>query len=385
MADLNNRFMRDFLSHIKDLMESKVQISVIGFAQTSSDLVNFIVSDIGNILNGKGGKVQLLAFKNDFVCTRGPLAGLSFLKKYRIGGDDMKKFRIPSPHHYKNTLVEELTEEELEQLIDAEEEAIKNITKLFKGKTVGGIIMEIIPGASGVAFYRKEFLMKLRALCDEKGKFLIADEALTCLRTGKLFAFEHYQGFLPDLVITGKAMSLCCVIAIGERAKQFPSQEYLSRNTVPFEPSLLIRASQIMKRIKSDNLFERSRRTGEEFLKYFRKLDEKNGFTGAHSSRGLGSLLYSENDQFVPFKGAYYRYCPPISMTVKMFHHICTRPDRYEPDHCSFCNIGGLLLICDNVGSCLTVAHPECVGLTQETMPKEEEEWYCPKCKEELN
>ncbi|MCP2937033.1 aminotransferase class III-fold pyridoxal phosphate-dependent enzyme, partial [Salmonella enterica subsp. enterica serovar Typhimurium] len=51
------------------------------------------------------------------------------------------------------------------------------------------------------------FVKALRALCDEHGILLIADEVQTGFgRTGKLFAMEHY-GVAPDLTTMAKSLA----------------------------------------------------------------------------------------------------------------------------------------------------------------------------------
>ena len=53
----------------------------------------------------------------------------------------------------------------------------------------------------------KEFLVRLRKLCDEHGIVLIADEIQSGFgRTGKWFAMDHF-GVEPDLVTVAKSLA----------------------------------------------------------------------------------------------------------------------------------------------------------------------------------
>lgn len=68
------------------------------------------------------------------------------------------------------------------------------------------IILEPIQAEKGVNLPSKEWIKKLRAICSEKGILLIFDEIQTGFgRTGKLFAFEHYD-IVPDIILLGKAL-----------------------------------------------------------------------------------------------------------------------------------------------------------------------------------
>ena len=70
---------------------------------------------------------------------------------------------------------------------------------------VAGVIIEPIQGDAGVRIPSKEFMAKLRRICDEQCILLIADEIQTGFgRTGKLFAYEHFD-IVPDIVTIGKA------------------------------------------------------------------------------------------------------------------------------------------------------------------------------------
>ena len=70
---------------------------------------------------------------------------------------------------------------------------------------VAGVIIEPIQGDAGVRIPSKEFMAKLRRICDKHCILLIADEIQTGFgRTGKLFAYEHFD-IVPDIVTIGKA------------------------------------------------------------------------------------------------------------------------------------------------------------------------------------
>ena len=67
-------------------------------------------------------------------------------------------------------------------------------------------MIELIQGESGVHPMDKEYVQKLRKLCDEKDIILIFDEVQTGMgRTGHLFAHQMY-GIEPDIFTSAKAL-----------------------------------------------------------------------------------------------------------------------------------------------------------------------------------
>jgi 4-aminobutyrate aminotransferase-like enzyme len=74
------------------------------------------------------------------------------------------------------------------------------INRLFKADIdpgrVAAIIIEPVQGEGGFYVAPPELLRRLRALCDEHGMLLIADEVQSGFaRTGRWFAMEHAAVF----------------------------------------------------------------------------------------------------------------------------------------------------------------------------------------------
>ncbi len=68
------------------------------------------------------------------------------------------------------------------------------------------ILIEPVQGEGGLRPVPREFMRKLREICDEKGLLLILDEVQTGVgRTGKLFAHEH-SGVTPDIMAVAKGI-----------------------------------------------------------------------------------------------------------------------------------------------------------------------------------
>jgi acetylornithine/N-succinyldiaminopimelate aminotransferase len=69
-----------------------------------------------------------------------------------------------------------------------------------------GVFIETIQGDAGVQIPSKSFMQRLRERCTAVGALLVLDEIQCGLgRTGKYFAFEHYN-IQPDILTLGKSL-----------------------------------------------------------------------------------------------------------------------------------------------------------------------------------
>ncbi len=87
---------------------------------------------------------------------------------------------------------------------------MKQLDLLLHGQTSPGetaaIVIEPILGEGGYVPAPDGFIQELRALCDQHGILLIADEVQSGFgRTGKFFAYE-YAGVEPDIIIMAKGL-----------------------------------------------------------------------------------------------------------------------------------------------------------------------------------
>ena len=69
-----------------------------------------------------------------------------------------------------------------------------------------GVFLETIQGDAGIRIPNPFFMKALRDRCTATGAMLVLDEIQCGMgRTGKLFAFEHYD-IVPDVLVLGKAL-----------------------------------------------------------------------------------------------------------------------------------------------------------------------------------
>ncbi len=80
-----------------------------------------------------------------------------------------------------------------------------DLTKITE-KTAA-VVLETIQGGAGFILPKEGYLEKVRKRCDEVGALLILDEIQPGFgRTGKLFAFKHFN-CVPDILVIGKGMA----------------------------------------------------------------------------------------------------------------------------------------------------------------------------------
>ena len=92
------------------------------------------------------------------------------------------------------------------------DEVKKAVQHLFKAdiepSRVAAIVFEPVQGEGGFNVIQAAAVKWLRELCDEHGIVMIADEVQTGFgRTGKMFAMEHFDGVLPDIIVSAKSLA----------------------------------------------------------------------------------------------------------------------------------------------------------------------------------
>ncbi len=90
------------------------------------------------------------------------------------------------------------------------------------------VVLETIQGGAGFIMPRQGYLQQVRKRCDEVGAVLILDEIQPGFgRTGKLFAFEHYD-ITPDILVIGKGMA--SGLPVGAFVASFEMMQQLREN-----------------------------------------------------------------------------------------------------------------------------------------------------------
>lgn len=92
-----------------------------------------------------------------------------------------------------------------EGFVYAEPNNIDSLQAAVTDKTCA-VMIEVVQGEGGVNILDKDYVKALAAFCAERDILLIVDEVQTGVgRTGKLFAYEHYD-IQPDLITIAKGI-----------------------------------------------------------------------------------------------------------------------------------------------------------------------------------
>ncbi|CUA85328.1 4-aminobutyrate aminotransferase apoenzyme [Gulbenkiania indica] len=178
------------------------------------------------------------------------------------------------------------------------DDAMAGIEKLFKfdidPKRVAAIIFEPVQGEGGFYPAPAEFVRRIRALCDEHGIVMIADEVQAGFaRTGRLFAMQHYD-VTPDLTTLAKSLAGGFPLAaVTGRAEMMdaPAPGGLG-GTYAGNPLALAAADAVIDVIEEENLLERANRLGDQLKERLHTLKQR--VPQIAEVRGLGAMVAVE-------------------------------------------------------------------------------------------
>lgn len=178
------------------------------------------------------------------------------------------------------------------------DDAIAGLEQLFKSdierERVAAFIIEPVQGEGGFYPAPPEFMQKLRAIADEHGIVLIADEIQCGFgRSGKMFACEH-SGVEPDLIALAKGLAggfpLAALVGKAEILDSAPAASL--GGTYGGNPVSCAASLAVMDVMEEENLPQRAAEMGVRMVKRLKSMAADNPMIG--DVRGLGSLVAIE-------------------------------------------------------------------------------------------
>jgi len=179
--------------------------------------------------------------------------------------------------------------------LDEVKKAVQHIFKAdIEPSRVAAIVFEPVQGEGGFNVIQPEAVKWLRALCDEHGIVLIADEIQTGFgRTGKMFAMEHF-GVVPDLMTIAKSLAAGVPLsAVTGRAEimDAPAPGGLG-GTYAGNPLAVAAAHAVIDVMAKERLPERGARLGDQLKALLTSL--RTEVLQIADVRGLGAMVAVE-------------------------------------------------------------------------------------------
>lgn len=222
---------------------------------------------------------------------------------------------------------------------------LQALEEALEDPNVAGFMVEPIQGEAGVVVPDEGYLRKAAELCRKKNVLFIADEVQTGIaRTGKLLACDH-EGFKPDILILGKALSggvfpVSAVLARDEIMLTIKPGEHGS--TFGGNPLACAVAMAALKVVKDEKLAENAERLGQIFRQRMQdNLIDKTSLVTLVRGKGLLNAIVIDDEEdsktawniclklaengllAKPTHGNIIRFAPPLVMTEEQLHECC--------------------------------------------------------------
>ena len=199
------------------------------------------------------------------------------------------------------------------------------LTTIVAPSTVGAILIEPVLGEGGYVPAPVSFMQALRALADEHGILLIADEVQSGYgRTGAMWAFEH-AGIVPDIVCVAKAIAnglpLSAIVSSRDLQERWGRGAHGS--TYGGNPVACAAGLAVLATIADEDLIANARARGAEL------------------KTGLGKIA-AEDDRIGDIRG------PGLMIGVEFIDRATGAPDGTLPDRlmAASADAGLLVLTC---------------------------------------
>lgn len=205
-----------------------------------------------------------------------------------------RKFMQPSHLSYQipyaNVKEAPMGQDPIQYVVDKLEH---DFNQLFKHQVtpeeVAAVIVEPVLGEGGYVIPPKEWLQKIREICDQYGILLIFDEVQTGFgRTGEWFAAQTF-GVTPDIMAIAKGIAsglpLSATVASHKLMKKWPIGSH--GTTFGGNPIACSVALTTLEVFKEEHLVENSKEVGAYAVEQLKKIQDKYDCIGEVRATGL--------------------------------------------------------------------------------------------------
>jgi len=179
--------------------------------------------------------------------------------------------------------------------------------------TIAAVMIEPVTGTNGILIPPPGYIKGVRSLCDKYSILMIADEVMTGFgRTGEWFAVNHWN-VVPDIMTMAKGITsgyapLGAVAMKPEIAATFNDRVFEGGLTFNGHPISLAAAIANISVLRSDNLIEKAKKTGQVMADMMAELVDRHPSVGEVRSIGLfGAIELVKNretrEPVSPFAG----------------------------------------------------------------------------------
>ena len=243
--------------------------------------------------------------KTDIIAFSGAFHGRTYMSMTLTSGQTYKAnfaplasgvHRVEFPNEYRtDASIENITEHYIEKLEYM-------FVDYIRPESVAAIIIEPLQGEGGFIEPPKEYIQKLREICDKYDIILIADEIQTgYCRTGKMFATDYWAeyGIYPDMLVTAKAVAaglpLSAVTARDEIMQSLSVGEI--GGTYGGNPVACAAALTVLDIMERDNMAQKAMNVGARCQKAFEEWSEKYEIIGTTRVKGAMTSIEFVKDR----------------------------------------------------------------------------------------
>jgi 4-aminobutyrate aminotransferase len=266
------------------------RLDMFFFGNSGSEAVEGSIKLARNVTKRPG----IIAFLGGFHGRTYGAATLTASKAiYRTGLDPFLPgvYHVPYADVYHSTHPDDPT-----KCVDESLKALETVLdRLISPSQVAAIIVEPIQGEGGFIVPPREFLVRLRELCDRHQILLIFDEVQTGFgRTGEWFAAQAFD-VEPDVLAIAKGIAngfpLGAICARAELMSQWDSTVH--GTTFGGSPISCAAAIATIETIRDEGLLEEAKRSGEYLLSRLKELKRKHHQV-IGDARGIGLMTAIE-------------------------------------------------------------------------------------------
>ncbi|MBN2545234.1 MAG: aspartate aminotransferase family protein [Spirochaetes bacterium] len=259
--------------------------------------------------------IKKSVFSKVFFCNSGAEANEAALKLARKYGNSIKNHKkveiiaMKNSFHGRTIATVSITGQTkyqkgfsplLKNIKFTEFNNINDLKKKINNNTCA-VILEPIQGEGGINQADMSFIIAARDLCDKYNALLIFDEIQTGIgRTGKLFAYEHFQPVEPDIITVAKGLAAGLPIGVMLVKEQYSNVFEPGNHASTFGGNLVScsSANVVIDTITKDKFLKNLNNTANYFKN--KLIELKNKYKQIVEVRGTGYLIGIEIDFEAP-------------------------------------------------------------------------------------